>query len=130
LRRVHQFIVFTVNSAVQHGLAAFLEKADRYESLPPFFTAKRDKLRDILATTPLTVLPCAGSYFQLARYGRISDEPARAFAERLIRDVGVATIPLSAFYQDGSDDRVIRFCFAKRDETLEAAGERLAKLRG
>ena len=129
LRRVHQFIVFTVNSAVQHGLAAFLEKADRYESLPAFFTAKRDKLRDILATTPLTVLPCAGSYFQLARYGRISDEPARAFAERLIRDVGVATIPLSAFYQDGSDDRVIRFCFAKRVETLEAAGERLAKLR-
>jgi methionine aminotransferase len=121
LRRVHQFIVFTVNSAVQHALAAFLEKPERYESLPAFFAAKRDRLRAILAATPLTVLPCAGSYFQLARYDRISDEPARAFAERLIREIGVATIPLSAFYQDGTDHRVIRFCFAKRDETLDAA---------
>jgi methionine transaminase len=129
LRRVHQFIVFTVNSAVQHALAAFLEKPERYESLPAFFTRKRDMLRGILAGTPLTMLPCAGSYFQLARYDRISDEPARAFAERLIREIGVATIPLSAFYQDGTDHRVIRFCFAKREETLAAAGERLAKLR-
>ena len=129
LRRVHQFIVFTVNSAVQHALAAFLEKPERYESLPAFFAAKRDRLRAILAATPLTVLPCAGSYFQLARYDRISDEPARAFAERLIREIGVATIPLSAFYRDGTDHRVIRLCFAKRDETLDAAGERLAKLR-
>ena len=129
LRRVHQFIVFTVNSPVQHALAAFLEQPERYESLPAFFTAKRDTLRSILASTPLTVLPCAGSYFQLARYDRISDEPARAFAERLIREIGVATIPLSAFYQDGTDHRVIRFCFAKRDETLAAAGEKLAKLR-
>jgi len=129
LRRVHQFIVFTVNSAAQHALAAFLEKPERYESLPAFFTTKRNTLRSILASTPLTVLPCAGSYFQLASYDRISDEPARAFAERLIREIGVATIPLSAFYQDGTDHRVIRFCFAKRDETLLAAGERLAKLR-
>jgi len=129
LRRVHQFIVFTVNSAVQHALAAFLEKPERYESLPAFFATKRDTLRSILASTPLTVLPCAGSYFQLASYDRISDESARAFAERLIREIGVATIPLSAFYQDGTDHRVIRFCFAKRDETLLAAGERLSKLR-
>ena len=129
LRRVHQFIVFTVNSAAQHALAAFLEKPERYESLPAFFTTKRNTLRSILASTPLTVLPCAGSYFQLASYDRISDEPARAFAERQIRQIGMATIPLSAFYQDGTDHRVIRFCFAKRDETLLAAGERLAKLR-
>ena len=130
VRRIHQFIVFTVNSAVQHALAAFLQNPERYETLPQFFEAKRALLRSILAPTPLTILPCAGSYFQLARYDRISDEPARAFAERLIRDVGVATIPLSAFYQDGTDHHVIRFCFAKRDETLLAAGERLAKLRG
>ena len=128
LRRVHQFIVFTVNSAVQHALATFLEKPERYESLPGFFTAKRDLLRSILGSTPLTMLPCAGSYFQLASYDRIGDEPARDFAERLIREIGVATIPLSAFYQDGTDHRVIRFCFAKREETLLAAGERLAKL--
>jgi methionine aminotransferase len=129
IRRVHQFTVFTVNSAVQHGLAAFLGDPSRYETLPAFFARKRELLREKIAATPLTLLPCAGSYFQLARYERVSDEPAAAFAERLVREVGVATIPLSAFYHDGTDHRVIRFCFAKRDETLLAAGERLARLR-
>ena len=128
IRRVHQFTVFTVNSAAQHGLAAFLQDPSRYESLPTFFAAKRELLRSLLAATPLTLLPCAGSYFQLARYERISDESANDFAQRLVREFGVATIPLSAFYQDGTDHRVIRFCFAKRDETLLAAGERLTKL--
>ena len=128
IRRVHQFMVFTVNSAVQHGLAAFLQEPARYESLPAFFEQKRDLLRDVLAATPLTVLPCSGSYFLLARYDAISDEPAAAFAERLVREVGVATIPLSAFYASGRDDRVLRFCFAKREETLHAAGERLQRL--
>jgi len=129
IRRVHQFTVFTVNSAVQHGLAAFLSDPSRYEALPTFFAQKRALLRELVAATPLTLLPSAGSYFQLARYDRISDEPAAAFAQRLVREVGVATIPLSAFYHDSTDHRVIRFCFAKRDETLLAAGERLARLR-
>jgi len=117
IRRVHQFTVFTVNSAVQHGLAEFLGDPARYEGLPAFFTAKRDLLRAALAETPLDLLPCRGSYFQLATYTRISSEPA------------VATIPLSAFYQDGTDHRVIRFCFAKRDATIHAAAERLRKLK-
>ena len=129
IRRVHQFTVFTVNSAVQHGLAAFLSEPSRYETLPAFFAKKRALLRELVAATPLTLLPCEGSYFQLACYERISDEPAASFAQRLVRDVGVATIPLSAFHHDGTDHRVIRFCFAKRDETLQAAGERLARLR-
>jgi methionine aminotransferase len=129
IRRVHQFTVFTVNSAAQHGLAAFLQDPLRYESLPAFFSAKRELLRSLLTATPLTLLPCAGSYFQLARYERISDESASDFAQRLVREFGVATIPLSAFYQDGTDHHVVRFCFAKRDETLLAAGERLTKLR-
>jgi len=77
---------------------------------------------------PLDLLPCAGSYFQLARYGRVSDEPASAFAQRLVAEYGVASIPLSAFYRDGTDHRVIRFCFAKRDETLREAAQRLARL--
>ncbi len=128
IRRVHQFMVFTVNSAVQHGLAAFLREPERYEALPAFFERKRDLLRELIAGTPLQALPCQGSYFLLARYDRISEEPAQAFAERLVRSFGVATIPLSAFYREGRDDRVIRFCFAKRDETLVAAGERLARL--
>ncbi len=128
IRRVHQFTVFTVNSPMQHALAAFLREPARYEDLPGFFEKKRDLLRDLLGETPLELLPCAGSYFQLARYDRVSDEPAADFAQRLIRDYGVATIPLSAFYQDGTDHRVIRFCFAKRDETLRAAAERLGRL--
>jgi methionine aminotransferase len=129
IRRVHQFTVFTVNSPVQHALAEFLREPARYEALPEFFTRKRELLRSALADTALELLPCAGSYFQLARYDRVSDEPAAAFAQRLVRDVGVATIPLSAFYHDGTDHRVIRFCFAKRDETLLAAAERLRRLR-
>ena len=129
IRRVHQFTVFTVNSAVQHGLAEFLGDPARYEGLPAFFTAKRDLLRAALAETPLDLLPCRGSYFQLATYTRISSEPAVDFAQRLVRDHGVATIPLSAFYQDGTDHRVIRFCFAKRDATIHAAAERLRKLK-
>ena len=130
IRRVHQFTVFTVNSAVQHGLAAFLRDPSHYEQLPEFFAGKRAILREALADTPLELLPAQGSYFQLARYDRISDEPETEFAQRLVREVGVATIPLSVFYQDGTDHRVIRFCFAKRDETLLAAAERLRKLHG
>lgn len=129
IRRVHQFTVFTVNSPVQHALAEFLRDPARYEGLPAFFTRKRALLRAALADTALELLPCAGSYFQLARYDRISDEPAADFAQRLVREYGVATIPLSAFYQDGTDHRVIRFCFAKRDQTLQAAAERLRRLR-
>ena len=129
IRRVHQFTVFTVNSAVQHGLAGFLGEPARYEGLPAFFTAKRDLLRSALEDTPLDLLPCRGSYFQLATYARVSAEPAAEFTQRLVREFGVATIPLSAFYQDGTDNRVIRFCFAKRDETILAAAERLRKLR-
>jgi len=129
ISRVHQFTVFTVNSAVQHGLAAFLQDPAHYDYLPEFFAAKRELLRAALAQTPLELLPCQGSYFQLARYGRVSDEPAAEFAQRLVREHGVATIPLSAFYQDGTDHRMIRFCFAKRDETIHAAAQRLRQLR-
>jgi methionine aminotransferase len=128
IRRVHQFTVFTVSSPMQHALARFLDVPARYESLPDFFARKRDLLRAQLADTSLELLPCGGSYFQLARYARVSNEPAAEFAQRLVRDYGVATIPLSAFYHDGTDQRVIRFCFAKRDETLLAAAERLRRL--
>ena len=96
---------------------------------PPFSPPSATCFRAALADTSLDLLPCRGSYFQLARYDRVSDEPAQEFAQRLVREIGVATIPLSAFYQDGTDHRVIRFCFAKRDETLLAAAERLRRLR-
>ena len=90
------------------ALAAFLQEPARYESLPGFFERKRNLLREVLASTPLTVLPCSGSYFLLAQYDAVSAEPAAAFAERLVREAGVATIPLSAFYTTGRDDRVLR----------------------
>jgi methionine aminotransferase len=128
IRRVHQFTVFTVNAPVQHALASFLEHPERYLSLPAFFEPKRNLLRDALAQTPLAPLACAGSYFLLARYDAISDEPDDVFARRLVSDFGVAAIPLSAFYRDPPGHRVVRFCFAKRDATLEAAATRLRRL--
>jgi methionine aminotransferase len=128
LRRVHQFTVFTVNAPVQHALAAFLAQPSRYESLPAFFEPRRNLLRDALEQTPLRPLPCAGSYFLLASYAGIGDEPDDAFARRLVTDFGVAAIPLSAFFRDATDHRVVRFCFAKREETLLAAAGRLQAL--
>ena len=123
-----------------HGIHRQQRRAARARGVPRRSVALRDAagllLRqarpaalDARELRRSTLLPCAGSYFQLATYERISDEPAAAFAQRLVREIGVATIPLSAFYQDGTDHRVIRFCFAKRDETLRAAGERLTQLR-
>ncbi len=128
-RRVHQFIVFTVSTPAQHALAGFLRDPSRYEGLTVFFQAKRDLLRDALSGTPLELLPGEGAYFQLARYGRVSEERDEDFAKRLVRDYGVATIPLSVFYEDGTDHRVIRFCFAKRDETILEGARRLQGLR-
>ena len=127
-RRVHQFIVFTVSTPAQHALAAFLADPSHYEGLADFFAPKRRLLREALAATPLELLPGEGTYFQLARYDRVGDEPDEAFCRRLTKEVGVAAIPLSAFYRDGTDHRVIRFCFAKREEMLLAAAERLKRL--
>jgi methionine aminotransferase len=128
-RRVHQFVVFTVSTPAQHALAEFLGDPSRYEGLTAFFQAKRDLLRDALADTPFELLPGEGAYFQLARYGRVSEEPDAEFAKRLVREHRVAAIPLSVFYQDGTDHRVVRFCFAKRDETILEGARRLRGLR-
>jgi len=129
IRRVHQFLVFTVSSPMQHGIAAFLADPSRYEGLAAFFQKKRDLFRELMAGTPFDFLPAEGAYFQLATYARISDEPDAQFAKRLVKEHGVATIPLSAFYATPPAQKVIRFCFAKKDETLRAAAERLRKLR-
>jgi methionine aminotransferase len=129
IRRVHQFIVFTVSSPMQHGIAAFLADPSRYEGLAAFFQKKRDLFRELMDGTPFDFLPAEGAYFQLATYAKISDEPDAQFATRLVKEHGVATIPLSAFYATPPAQKVIRFCFAKKDETLRAAAERLRKLR-
>ena len=127
-RKVHQFNVFTVNTPVQHGLAAYMADARPYLELPAFYQRKRDLFRAGLAATRLRALPCTGSYFQCVDYGAVSDEPEAAFCERLVREVGVAAIPLSAFYAGGFEQRIVRFCFAKTDEMLALALGRLARL--
>ncbi len=127
-RKVHQFNVFTVNTPMQHGLAEYLQDSAHYLGLAAFYQGKRDLFREGLSGTRLKLLPSSGSYFQCVDYSAVSDLPERAFCEWLIREIGVAGIPVSAFYGDGFEQRVIRLCFAKRDETLRTALERLQRL--
>ncbi|MBS0510297.1 MAG: pyridoxal phosphate-dependent aminotransferase [Proteobacteria bacterium] len=127
-RKVHQFNVFTVNTPVQLALADYMANASRHLALAGFYQGKRDFFRNGLAGSRFELLPSHGTYFQLVRYAAISDEPDVAFCNRLTREVGVAAIPVSAFFADGRDERVIRFCFAKNEATLAAACERLARL--
>ena len=127
-RKVHQFNVFTVNTPAQLGLAEFMAAPSRHLGLAAFYQEKRDFFRQQLASSRFELLPCDGSYFQLARYSQISNLPDRQFAEWMAREAGVAVIPVSAFYHNGHDDRVVRFCFAKQEETLAAAGEKLRRL--
>ena len=127
-RKVHQFNVFTVNTPVQHGLASYMANPAPYLDLPTFYQRKRDLFRQGLAATRLKLLPSEGSYFQCVDVSEVSDKSESNFCRWLTAEVGVAAIPLSAFYGDGFDQKVVRFCFAKRDETLNLALSRLAQL--
>jgi methionine aminotransferase len=127
-RKVHQFNVFTVNTPMQHGLARYLADPAPYLGLPAFYQRKRDLFRTGLARTRLRALPCEGTYFQAVDYSAASDLPEADFCLWLTREVGVAAIPLSAFYEGGFEQRIARLCFAKRDETLQTGLERLARL--
>jgi len=127
-RKVHQFNVFTVNTPVQHGLAAYMADPKPYLELPAFYQRKRDLFREGLGRTRLRMLPSEGSYFQCVDISAVSDLSESDFCLWLTREIGVAAIPLSAFYGDGFDQRVVRFCFAKKDETLHKALDRLARL--
>ena len=127
-RKVHQFNVFTVNTPMQHGLAAYLADASHHVQLPAFYRAKRDRFRAGLATTKLKLLPCQGTYFQCVDYSATSDLGEDAFCRWLTSEIGVAAIPLAAFYADGFEQRIARFCFAKKDETLDLAIDRLRSL--
>ena len=117
-RKVHQFNVFTVNTPMQHGLAAFMADPKPYLELPAFYQRSRDLFRAGLANSKFDLLPCEGTYFQCVDYGRISNLGDQEFCTWLTREVGVAAIPVSAFYDAGCSRSVVRFCFAKRDETL------------
>jgi methionine aminotransferase len=127
-RKVHQFNVFTVNTPVQHGLATYMADPQPYLQLPAFYQRKRDLFREGLKRTRFRMLPSEGSYFQCVDISKVSDLKEEDFCKWLTSEIGVAAIPLSVFYGDGFDQRVVRFCYAKKDETLNMALERLAKL--
>jgi methionine aminotransferase len=127
-RKVHQYNVFTINTPMQHGIASYMADPQPYLGLPAFYQRKRDLFRDGLRGSRFELLPADGTYFQCVRYDAISALPEARFAEWLTAEVKVAAIPVSAFYQQGKESCIVRFCFAKRDDTLALALERLAGL--
>lgn len=127
-RKVHQFNCFSCHTPSQVALSTYIRKSESYEVLPAFMQQKRDVFQQYMKATRFTPLPSYGSYFQLYQYNRISDEGDKEFAKRITREFGVASIPVSVFYNKGTDHKVIRFCFAKKETTLAAAAERLAKV--
>ena len=127
-RKVHQFNVFTVNTPMQFALAGYLNNPAPYLELSAFYQAKRDLFRAGLASTRLRALPSEGTYFQCVDYSAVSDLPEADFCRWLTTEIGVAAIPLSVFYEGGFEQRIVRLCFAKREETLRLALDRLAKV--
>jgi methionine aminotransferase len=124
-RKVHQFNVFTCNAPMQYAIADFMLEKEHYLNLGKFLQNKRDYFADLMKQTPFEPLPSFGSYFQLYSYKNISDKSESDFAIKLTQDAGVASIPVSAFYKIPIDNKVLRFCFAKKEATLDAAVERL-----
>jgi methionine aminotransferase len=127
-RKVHQFNCFSCHTPSQVGLARYLTNKESYLGLSDFVQQKRDYFETLMAQTKFTPLPSYGSYFQLYKYDRISNESDKDLAIRITKEYGVASIPVSVFYQSGKDDKVVRFCFCKKEETLEKAVERLIKI--
>jgi methionine transaminase len=124
-RKVHQFNCFTCNTPLQVGIADYITNEEAYLSLPKFYQAKRDFFAGLMRSTPFKPMISHGSYFQCYSYAHLSEEADKDFALRLIKEYGIVTIPVSAFYKKGKDDKVLRFCFAKKEETLEKAVEKL-----
>ena len=125
IQRVHQFVTFATNTPAQHAYEEFTRRRTRYDDLAAFYQEKRDRFLDLLDGSHFTPVPSRGTYFQLLDYSAISDEGDAAFAMRLLKEHGVASIPTSAFLYASEAPRVLRFCFAKKDETLEQAAARL-----
>ena len=127
IKKVHQYLVFSVNSIAQYAINDFMDVVNVSE-LGKFYQQKRDFFRNLLQETKFELLPCEGSYFQIASYASISNATDLEFTKRLVKEFGVATIPLSPFYADAKQTKCIRFCFAKEETTLQKAAERLLKL--
>lgn len=127
-KKIHQFNVFSVNTPIQYAIADYLQDVHYYETLSPMFQAKRDFVIDELSKTQFNILPCEGTYFLLVDYRTYSMQDELTFAEILTKDQQVATIPISAFYTDGHNQNLLRICFAKKEETLKVALQKLQKL--
>jgi len=127
-RKAHQFIVFTCNTPVQHALADFLTDRSNWDYLPEFYQKKRDFFLKLIRGSRFKVIPSYGTYFQLLDYSAITDEKETDFAIRMTKEMGVASIPVSVFYHKMLDNQTLRFCFAKKEETLEKAAKILCKI--
>jgi methionine aminotransferase len=127
-RKVHQFVVFAVNTPVQHAIAEYLRNPEHYNHLGSFYQEKRDLFLNLIKGSRFKAVPASGTYFQLLNYSKISDEKETAFPERLTREFKIASVPVSPFYHNQEDNKVLRFCFAKTTETLEKAAEILCRI--
>jgi methionine aminotransferase len=127
-RKVHQFVVFAVNTPVQHAIAEYLKNPENYINLGSFYQEKRDLFLGMIKGSRFKASPASGTYFQLLNYSNISDEKEMAFAERITREYKIASVPVSPFYHNQEDNKMLRFCFAKTTETLEKAAEILCRI--
>ena len=122
-RKVHQFLVFACNTPIQHALAEYLKNKQNYLTLGKFYQHKRDFFNSRIKNSRFTLEPSAGTYFQLLGYKNITEEKDNELAVQLTKEMKLASIPVSAFYHESIDNKVLRFCFAKKEETLEKAAE-------
>jgi len=127
-RKAHQFNVFAVNTPIQHALAEYMADPENYLHLGAFYQQKRDFFVERLQGSRFKIIPSYGTYFQLLDYSEISDEKEMDFAKRLITEKGIASVPVSAFYHKKDEASVLRFCFAKGEDTIEKAAEILCKI--
>ena len=128
IRKIHQFVTFSVNTAIQLAIAEFLKTESNYTLLPAFYQQKRDLFLDQIKDSGFTPIPCHGTYFQSLSYKEISDRPDMEMAEHLAKTHSIASIPISAFYKTRQDDQILRFCFAKSEETIEKAAKILCRI--
>ncbi|MEE8430037.1 MAG: methionine aminotransferase, partial [Candidatus Desulfatibia sp.] len=127
-QRIHQFLTFASNTPIQHAYAEFMQNQEAYLELSEFYQKKRDKFLALIETSRFKAVPCEGTYFQMLDYASLSNESDIEFSKRLTIRHGVASIPPSVFYHQNDDHRVLRFCFAKKDETLERAAKKLCRI--
>jgi methionine aminotransferase len=127
-QRIHQFLTFASNTPIQYAYAEFMQRQDVYSNLSSFYQKKRDRFQSLIKESRFRALPCKGTYFQILDYSIISDDPDVEFAKQLTIEKGVASIPPSVFYRHKDDHRVLRFCFAKKDETIDKAAEILCRI--